>query len=280
MDEHLFNGEYYFQEIRPIADVSLIAPGLRHEHMGAKDPSRPELQIGPGCEVNQLFGQQLAHVAGLGHLLSERNIRTALKSMMKYNFRPSLADHFNNLRSYALNDEAGLLVCTWPRGGRPESPFPYASEVWTGLEYVLAAHLISEGMTRDGLKVIEAARARHNGAKRNPFDEPECGHHYARAMSSWACILAYTGFRYSGVERSIQFAAANKPATWFWSNGSAWGLLKQTLRKGNVQVELTVLHGELPLRRLAIRGIGTAELDRPQRLAAGKTLRLTISAQG
>ncbi len=277
MDENLFNGEYYFQDIRPISDVSRIAKGLRHESMGAKDPGKPELQIGSGCEGNQLFGQQLAHVAGLGHLLNPQHIRTALRSMMKYNFRESLSDHFNYLRSYALNDEAGLLVCTWPREGRPDNPFPYASEVWTGLEYMVAAHLISEGMTRDGLKLIEAARARHDGAKRNPFDEPECGHHYARAMSSWACVLAYTGFRYSGVNQSMEFAPAEKAATWFWSNGWAWGVIKQTPRRGGVQVELTVLHGELPLQQLTIRGVGKVDMGKLQRLPAGKTLQLTIN---
>lgn len=276
MDEHLFNGEFYFHEIRPIADVGQIAPGIRHEHMGAKDPAHPELQIGPGCEVNQLFGQQMAHVAGLGHLLNAKNIRTALKSMMKYNFRTSLADHFNNLRSYALNGEAGLLMCTWPRGGRPESPFPYASEVWTGLEYMLAAHLIAEGMTREGLRIIEAARSRHDGAKRNPFNEPECGHHYARAMSSWACVLAYTGFRYSGVSKTITFAAATKPATWFWSNGSAWGVVRQSPQRQGIQVELTVLGGELALQRIAITGLGEAALPRPQRLMSGKRLRVLV----
>jgi hypothetical protein len=50
------------------------------------------------------------------------------------------------------------------------------------------------------LEIIMAIRARYDGLKRNPFNEAECGHHYARAMASWAAILALSGFEYSAVE--------------------------------------------------------------------------------
>ena len=70
----------------------------------------------------------------------------------------------------------------------------------TGFEYTAAVGMLYEGQTR-GLKCIAAIRDRYDGRKRNPFDEAECGHHYARAMATWAAVLALTGFRYSGVDK-------------------------------------------------------------------------------
>ena len=99
-------------------------------------------------------------------------------------------DHFNNMRSYALGDEKALLMASWPRGGRPKIPFPYWAEVMTGFEYTAAIGMLYEGMEQEGLQCIQNIRDRYDGRKRNPFDEAECGHHYARAMASWAAILA------------------------------------------------------------------------------------------
>jgi uncharacterized protein (DUF608 family) len=276
IDHNLFNGEYYHQIIRPIADPSSIHGALRMT-MGAESTGQPAYQIGPGCEVNQLFGQQLAHVAGLGHLLDEGKVRAALRGLMKHNFRKDLSRHFNRLRSYALNDEGGLLMCTWPRGPQPPRPFPYGDEVWTGTEYMVAAHLIAEGMVADGLKIIATARARHDGARRNPFNEPECGHHYARAMSSWAAILALTGFHYSAVDQSIEFAPTRRTSEVFWSTGYAWGACRQKPTRGSVAVRISVLWGELPLRTLRLTGVGQAHLKKPIRLIAGRAANAVIA---
>ena len=38
---------------------------------------------------------------------------------------------------------------------------------------------------------------------RNPFDELECGHWYARAMSSYALLYSLTGARYDAVDRVL-----------------------------------------------------------------------------
>ncbi|NUP99796.1 MAG: hypothetical protein HUU35_08070, partial [Armatimonadetes bacterium] len=116
LDEHLFNGEYYEHEIRPPADAAAIAPGLRHESMGARDLSDPELQLGAGCLVDQLVGQFMAHVCGLGYLLDPEHVAETHRSIYRHNFRPSLHGHFNHLRTFALADEAALLMATYPRG--------------------------------------------------------------------------------------------------------------------------------------------------------------------
>ena len=80
-------------------------------------------------------------------------------------------------------------------------PFVYADEVWTGIEYQVAAHLIYEGCVEEGLEIVEAVRDRHDGVRRNPWDEVECGHHYARSMASWALLLALSGFHYDAADR-------------------------------------------------------------------------------
>ena len=102
-----------------------------------------------------------------------------------------MRDHFNNMRSYALGEESGLLMASWPKG-RPKIPFPCFSEVMTGFEYTAAVGMIYEGMEEEGLQVMQNIRDRYDGAKRSPFDEAECGHHYARAMASWASVVALT----------------------------------------------------------------------------------------
>ena len=142
-------------------------------------------QIGDGCLTDQLLGQWHADIAGLGDLMSPEKVRTALKSVFEENFRPALRDHFNPCRVYAYEDEAGLLICTWPEGtSKPAVPAPYAEEVWTGLEYMMASHLILRGLVDEGLTVVRAARARHNGARRNPWNDIEAAatmHAHSRA---------------------------------------------------------------------------------------------------
>ena len=146
----------------------------------------------------------------------------------------------------------------------------------TGFEYAAAIGMLYEGQTAAGLTCIAAIRDRYDGRKRSPFDEAECGHHYARAMASWAAVLALTGFRYSGVEQAIQFAATERPSTAFWSNGYAWGTFSQRPARGGAAIELRVLHGRLTLRELTLTSVGAVAFRSPRTIRAGQTLRKTI----
>lgn len=125
---------------------------------------------------------------------------------MKYNYKADFSSHFTNKRSYVAGNEAGLLIATWPNE-RLKQPFPYFGEVWTGLEYAAASLMIHEGMVDDAEKCIRSVRARFDGAKRNPFDEPECGYHYVRSMSSWAFIISYADFLFSAVDKSMRITS-------------------------------------------------------------------------
>jgi hypothetical protein len=183
-------------------------------------------------------------------VLDEKNVQQTLRSVMKYNFRHSLRGHFNHLRSFALGDEAALLMCSYPRGRRPKRPFPYYNEVMTGFEYTAAIGMMYEGQGEAAVKCIEAIRARYNGHKRSPFDEAECGHHYARAMASWGAVVALSGFEYSAIMKSIHFSRAQDQTATFWSNGSAWGTALQRKRRNGTELEITTLHGTLKLREV------------------------------
>lgn len=232
------NGEYYEHRItdpKTFEFLNIDSAGVRV----------PDFQLGKGCLVDQLVGQYMAHICGLGYLGDEEHIRTTLQSIMKYNFVPDFSRHFNNMRSYVMGDEAGLLMASWPKG-RLEVPFPYFAEVMTGFEYCAAVGMKYEGMDEEALRCFTAIRDRFDGAKRNPFDEAECGHHYARAMASWAGVLAWSGFHYSGVERQMTFT--DRPGKYFWSNGYAWG----TCEVSRESVTLELLKGELRLKQLKI----------------------------
>lgn len=272
MDEHLFNGDYYEHQIRPPKQDELILDGLR-VGMGAVSLEEPALQLGAGCLVDQLVGQYFAHVCGLGYLLDKRKVRKTLQSIMRFNFQQGFDKHFNHLRSFVLGDESALLMATYPRGRRPKRPFPYFNEVMTGFEYTAAVHMLYEGQNAPGLKAIGAVRARYDGLKRNPFDEAECGHHYARAMAAWAAVLALSGFQYSAVTGRMQFAA--RAGKHFWSNGSAWGTCSVTTAKGKHSATLTVLSGSLTLSSFAL-GDAAVAFAAPKTIGAGKSLRVNL----
>ncbi|MDP4289558.1 MAG: GH116 family glycosyl-hydrolase [Bacteroidota bacterium] len=232
-DKHLFNGEYYEQKITDPQTFQFI-------NMDDPATKLPDYQLGKGCLVDQLVGQYMAHILDLGYLAKPENLKTTLRTIMKYNYLDDFSSVFNNMRSYVMGNEAGLIMASWPKG-RLKVPFPYFAESMTGFEYTAAVGMLYEGDTENGLKCIKAIRDRFDGLKRNPFDEPECGHHYARAMASWSAVLALSGFHYSGVEHSMRFTSV--PGNYFWSNGYAWGNCKIE----NDKATLTVLKGKLLL---------------------------------
>jgi len=256
IDANLFNGKYYTQKVvgRARAD---IADGLT-AGMGAANPDAPDYQVGEACLVDQLLGQYMAHICGLGYLLDENNVRQTLKSIYKFNYLPDLSEHETFQRTYALNNEGGVLVASYPSGTRPEIPFPYFAEVWTGLEYQFAAHLIYEGMSSEALTVVEAVRRRHDGEKRNPWNEPECGYNYARAMSSWAVLVALNGFHYAGVERTLTLAPKTRDSVFrgFWTVPSGWGGFSRNTSARELRIEIEAHEGALTLARLDVSGIG------------------------
>jgi uncharacterized protein (DUF608 family) len=102
IDANLFNGEFYIQKIKGVKKIE-IAPSLQGG-MGTENPEAPDYQVGGGCLADQLIGQYLTEVGGMGPLVSAENIRKTLRSIYRYNYKPSLAHHDSVQRTYALND--------------------------------------------------------------------------------------------------------------------------------------------------------------------------------
>lgn len=187
VDGNLYNGEYYEQKFQAFQGTPAEHSSLGHEW----DKMEPAFQIGKGCLIDQLVGQYKANRVGLGDLFDTYHVRKAVKSVHKYNFKHHFRDHYNNMRTFATADEKGTLIAAYPHGGRPEVPFPYWGECMTGFEYQAAVLLLDYGYRKEGLEMAKAVRDRHDGRYRNPFNEPECGHYYARALAAWALLEAW-----------------------------------------------------------------------------------------
>ena len=262
-DDLLWNGEYYVQ----IRDES--AP--------------PEQQYGPGCLSDQLLGQWWAHQLGLGYILPEAHVRETLRNIVRHNFRAGFHDWEPQEREFATGDDAGLMNVTWPHGGQPEVPTRYWDEVWTGTEYQVAAHCIMEGLVAEGMQVVEAARARYDGSKRNPYNDIECGDHYARAMSGWTILEAIAGYRYDAATGAMTFRPVDDPALVGAAEAfrapfvaaTGWGRYERI----NGRQEIAVLYGEVRLLSLSLPAGGAARVNgqridtSPDQGAAGVTLR-------
>ena len=271
IDANLFNGEYYIQQVRGVP-ADKIAPSLRSS-MGSEGTENPEYQLGGGCLADQLVGQYMAEAAGLGNLVNGEHIRKTLESIYRYNFKRSLATHENVQRTFALNDEAAVVVCDYGKAKRPRIPFPYYAEVFTGLEYVAASHMLYAGMTREGVECIHATRARYDGERRNPWDEAECGHHYARAMAAWSGLLAMSGFRYHGATEAVTVLPRTSAAEFrcFWSTAAGWGTFTLTASRLTIKVD----HGTLACQSCTFRREGrpkSVKFDQRRILHAGEQL--------
>lgn len=257
IEANLFNSEFYIQQIRGFS-MSQIHPSLRIGTSGF-NPEDPQLQLGKGCLIDQLMGQYLAHVAGLGDLVSADQVRRTLDSIYSYNYKRTLADHDNVERTFALNDEAAMVICDYGRATRPRLPFPYFAEVMTGFEHSTAALMIYAGMAEQGVECIGNIRARYDGEKRNPWDEAECGHHYARAMASWSSVVALSGFDYDGQQAAV-VAVPRIPHDGFrcfWSTATGWGTFSSQSAGADTRFTLEVLAGNLPCHSCEISGAGT-----------------------
>lgn len=233
-DSLLWNEEYYIQ----IYDTE----------------KNPEQNYGRGCHSDQLFGQWWAHCLGLGHLLPAEHVRRATESIVRYNLRENFIGHKQQPRQFASDDEPGLLVCSWPHGERPDVPTLYSDEIWTGIEYEVAALCLFEGRDDDALRLLRAVRQRYNGARRSPWNDIECGDHYARAMSSWALLDAYCGYRFDavGAELTIapRFECENFRA--FFLTDSGWGRVSCQTVTGEARWTLEVMWGSVRLRALSL----------------------------
>ncbi len=259
LEAELFNGEYFYQKIqtqdlnaefRPLAS-SNNGPGYAHI-VEMLNTEGPKYQYGTGCLSDGVLGFWIARMAGLGELVDVDKVKSHLRAVHKYNLKHDLSDHANPQRpAFALGRDGGLLLCTWPRGGQLSIPFVYSDEVWTGIEYQVASHLMLEGVVREGLEIVRVCRDRYDGRIRNPFNEYECGHWYARAMSSYGLLQGLTGLRYDAVDRRLYIdSRIGDDFRCFLSTQTGFGIAG--LKNGKPFVDMK--SGEIDVREVYVSG--------------------------
>jgi len=285
LDSELFNGEYYEHKVqwdglRDTSFAEMLAgfptDGSIDQMSALLKAEGPKYQYGIGCISDGVIGAWMSDIYGVATPLDSGNVKSHLAAIFEHNFKTDLFDHACLQRpGFAIGHEAGLLLCSWPRGGKPTLPFVYSDEVWTGIEYQVASHLIEAGLVDEGLKVVEAVRSRYEGHVRNPFNEYECGNYYARAMASYALVGALSGFRYSAVSKALRFGpkVEANPFVTFFSAASGFG----TIEMDAEGLTITMVEGDLSVDTLVLNRIGsettisvggTARVGTPLRIAS------------
>lgn len=247
-DAALFTGEYYRQ---------VLEPG---------DPEA--FQWRDGCLSDQLIGQWWAHLLDLGYLLPREHVRTALASVVRHNLRHGFEGFEHPFRTYADGAESGLLMCSWPTGGRPAVPTRYCDEVWTGIEYQVAAHAELEGLHAESRAILDGVWGRYDGSRRNPYNEIECGDHYVRALSGWSVLEARTGMRWDARSRTLAIRSPERGSSWPLLVDSGWG----SLASHDGELVLTCTHGTIAVDHLALDGCAPHAVS--VRIGAGESAAL------
>lgn len=238
--DRLFNGEYFIQVGHP-------------DHLktvGSYD----------GCQIDQVIGQSWAYQVALGEVLPNKETRIALESLWKYNFTPDVGPYrkaYPAGRWYAMAGEAGTLMCSWPKGDakRVTTGYDfYFNECMNGFEYQVASHMIWENMLMEGLAITRAVHDRYDASRRNPWNEVECGDHYARSMASYGVFIAACGFEYHGPKGHIGFAPRMTPEAFKapFTAAEGWGVFEQTIQASNLKSHISVKHGKLRVKTISL----------------------------
>ena len=259
----LFDGDYFINKVDP-AHANTINSGT-------------------GCEIDQVMGQSWAFQVGLPRVFPEKETKTALQSLWKYNFSPDVGPYrarYKAGRWYAMAGEAGLLMCTFPRkdwdfkqaqGGGDNTFAGYFNECMNGFEYQVAGHMVWEGMVQEGMAITRAVHDRYHASRRNPWNEVECGDHYARSMASYGVYLAACGFENHGPNGHIGFAPRLTPNDFrcAFTAPEGWGTFSQHDVAGGRDARIELRWGKLHLKSIAL-----------ELAAAGKAPTLTVEAGG
>ena len=247
--EELYNGEYFIQ---------------------IEDPAhKNEIGVGPGCYIDQVFGQSWAHQVSLGRLFDKDKQLSALKSLWKYNFVPDVGvfrDQFKKGRWYAMAGDAGLLMCTWPKGGQNPNfkdhwQYGYFNECMSGFEWQVASHMIYEGMLKEGLAIARAIHDRYDAALRNPYNEIECSDHYSRAMASYGAFISICGFEYHGPKGHIAFSPRLTPENFKapFITAEGWGTFSQSQKDNKLTAKLEIKWGQLKLKSITLAPLASVK---------------------
>ena len=258
METDLYDGEYFIQKIQ-VDGLNAKNPATSQSFGGeyskeAKDlldKEGPKYQYGKGCLSDGVLGVWIGRMCGMEDVIDKEKIKSHLLAVHKYNLKQDLSEHANPQRpSFALGNEGGLLLCSWPKGGKLSLPFVYSDEVWTGIEHQVASHLMLMGKVKQGIEILRASRNRYDGRIRNPFNEYECGHWYARALSSYGYLQGLTGVRYDAVEKTLYVDSKIGDFTSFLSTGKGFGTV--TLKAN--QPSIKIYYGAIDIAKTIVSG--------------------------
>lgn len=256
LETELYDGEFFIQKIQVDglnasnpANAKSFGGEYSEEAKALLIKEGPKYQYGKGCLSDGILGAWIARMCALPDVVDPAKTKSHLLAVHKYNLKENLSEHANPQRpAYALGEEAGLLLCSWPKGGKLSLPFVYSDEVWTGIEHQVAAHLMLMGQVKEGLDIVRASRNRYDGKIRNPFNEYECGHWYARALSSYGYLQALTGLRYDAVDKTLFVDSRIGDFTSFISTATGFGTA--TLKAGKVSVKTA--YGKIDINKVML----------------------------
>ena len=277
--DELFDGEYFINKPDP-------------RHLDA-------INSGTGCEIDQVFGQSWAFQVGLPRVFPKPQTLSALKSLYRYNFSPDVGPYrkeYTAGRWYAMPGEAGLLMCTFPRadwdysqakGKGPDWAAGYFNECMNGFEYQAAGHMIWEGLVTEGLAVTRAVHDRYHPSRRNPWNEIECGDHYARSMASYGVFLAACGYEYHGPSKHLGFAPkvfgpgpskGNFKAA--FTTAAGWGTFSQTAAAEGMNCLIALKSGSLEISTLSFEVPAGTRVQRAEVKVRGRRARHHFEQKG
>jgi hypothetical protein len=259
LENDLFNGEYFIQKIMveglqaadPVA-ASKVGINMNYspEAIELLQKEGPKYQYGNGCLSDGILGAWIGKMCGLNDFIAPDKVKSHLDAVYKYNLKTDLSDHVNPQRpSFGTGKDGGLLLCSWPHGDALTLPFVYSNEVWTGIEYQAASHLMAMGEVEKGLEIVREVRKRYDGRVRNPFNEYECGHWYARAMASYGLLQGLTGVRYDAVDQVLYVDSKVGDFKSFLSTEYGFG----TVEMNDGEINLEIVYGEVPVKEIVIR---------------------------
>lgn len=260
METDLYNGEYFIQKIQttglnapdPVkASKESFGGEYSKEAVDLLEKEGPKYQYGIGCLSDGVLGGWIARMCGLGDPVDKDKLTSHLVAIHKYNLKKDLSQHANPQRpAYAVGNEGGLLLCSWPKGGKLSLPFVYSDEVWTGIEYQVASHLMLMGKVNEGLEIVRICRDRYEGKIRNPYNEYECGSWYGRALSSYGLLQGLTGVWFDAVDKTLYVDSKVGDFTCFISTETGFG----NVHYKNGKVSLEVVKGSIPAKKLMLAG--------------------------
>ncbi len=267
-NENLFNGQHFYHKI-DLTNKEIIDSYPETSGYWNEEAKEIKYQVANGSIIDQMLSDFHSNLIGLNGIFDKDKKDIALEYLYQNNFKKSMRDVINMWRNFALNDEAGTIICSYPSNEKsPSIPIPYCEECMTGFEYALAVLMIYECKREYGEEMVKAIRDRYDGQKRNPWNEIECGSNYARSMASFGLMNAYSGFTFDMTKKQIGFNPIQK-GTYLWSVGETYGTVSVNCQR----LTLTVLGAPLDLSTLLVGNCQKLELD-------GKTATFDKTAEG